>query len=118
MVQKDKDRKKDIGEHLYSSRKSVDSSSKQVQKNYKSNRAAGSSVIEGLNENEDAQDYMSNGRKQGETSKVNNKSNLILYKKMQAEVNELLPPDNQEGINQRLAMDVLEIMGYFFKLPD
>jgi len=42
---------------------------------------------------------MSNGRKQGETSKVNNKSNLILYKKMQAEVNELLPPDNQEGIN-------------------
>jgi|LauGreDrversion4_2_1035121.scaffolds.fasta_scaffold641012_1 hypothetical protein len=54
MVQKDKDRKKDIGEHLYSSRKSVDSSSKQVQKNYKSNRAAGSSVIEGLNENEDA----------------------------------------------------------------
>ena len=53
MVQRDKDRKKDIGEHLYSSRKSVDSFSKANLKNYKSNKG---SIIEG--ENEDAQDYM------------------------------------------------------------
>jgi hypothetical protein len=51
MVQKDKDRKKDIGEHLYSSRKSVDSSQKQGHKNYKTNK---SYANEAINENEDA----------------------------------------------------------------
>ena len=53
-----------------------------------------------------------------ESSKVNEKSNLILYKKMKAEVTELLPHESQEPLTKKTAMDILEIMGYFFKLPD
>jgi len=117
MVQKDKDRKKDIGEHLYSSRKSVDSSTKQGLKNYKTNKSH-IAANDAINENEDAQDYMLVGDRPSDKSKVNEKSNRILYKKMQAEVHELLPQDSSEPINQKLAIDILEIMGYFFKLPD
>ena len=53
-----------------------------------------------------------------ESSKVNEKSNLILYKKMKAEVTELLPHEGQEPLNNKTVMDILEIMGYLFKLPD
>jgi hypothetical protein len=43
---------------------------------------------------------------------------MILYKKMKAEVSELLPYEVHEAINKKMTMDTLEIMGYFFKLPD
>lgn len=51
MVLKDKDRKKDIGEHLYSSRKSLESTQRHGVKNNKSNKG---SIIEGGYEYEDA----------------------------------------------------------------
>ena len=53
-----------------------------------------------------------------ESSKVNEKSNLILYKKMKAEVIELLPHEGQEPLNCKTVIEILEIMGYFFKLPE
>ena len=43
---------------------------------------------------------------------------MILFRKMKAEVSELLPQEGHEAINKKMAMDTLEIMGYFFKLPD
>ena len=51
-----------------------------------------------------------------ESSKVNENSNLILYKKMKAEVIELLPHEGQEPLNCKTVIEILEIMGYFFKL--
>ena len=61
---------------------------------------------------------MSTGAKAPESSRVNEKSNLIIYKKMKAEVSELLPQDSHDPLNNKAVIDILEIMGYFFKLPD
>ena len=57
-------------------------------KNYKTIKSYENEII---NENEDLQDYMTTGCKPSDTSKINEKSNRILFKKMQAELLELLP---------------------------
>jgi hypothetical protein len=43
---------------------------------------------------------------------------MIVFKKMKAELAELLPQEAHDQINKKMAMDTLEILGYFFKLPD